>query len=124
MQMRKRQHLIGISISAHETWSSLSSIAETIEPTSTHREAFISECRSGAFDNVAAIYRTFASASITGNWDEELVNALPPSIQFCAHNGAGYDQIDVHACKERGESLETPEACFFSPTILTFPTSN
>ena len=46
-------------------------------------------------------FRTFDSVSITGKWDQELVSALPQSLVFCSHNGAGYDQIDVAACSAR-----------------------
>jgi glyoxylate reductase len=44
---------------------------------------------------------TFPSVAITGLWDEELINALPRSLIFCCHNGAGYNQVDVHACSAR-----------------------
>lgn len=87
--------LLGKIDHAHTTWFSLSNVAELLTPKSTNRQAFIEECRSGAFDNVVAVYRTFGSVEITGLWDEELVNALPKSLKFCAHNGAGYDQVDV-----------------------------
>lgn len=30
------------------------------------------------------------------------MSALPPSLRFICHNGAGYDQIDVSACSARG----------------------
>lgn len=49
----------------------------------------------------------------TGNVDEELVNALPSSLKFLAHCGAGYDQIDVHACSARNPPIRvsnTPTA--------------
>lgn len=97
--------LLGKIDHAHDTWNSLSDIADLIEPQSKNRSEFLEECKSGKLDGVAAAYRTFMSASITGLWDEELVNALPKSLQFCAHNGAGYDQIDVHACSERNPPI-------------------
>lgn len=89
-----------ILYSAKKEWEALSSIGDLIEPKSKNREEFIKECQSGAFDNVVAIYRTFASVAITGLIDEELVAALPKGVKFMAHNGAGYDQIDVHACTQ------------------------
>lgn len=73
-----------------------------------------------------AAYRTFCSFAITGLFDEELVNALPSSLEYLAHcgmsikggytiaqcanpksiqTGAGYDQVDVHACSARNPSL-------------------
>jgi glyoxylate reductase len=87
--------------SAHEEWEALSSIAETIKPKSSKREDFLKECGSGAFDEVVAVYRTFPSVSITGLIDEDLVKAFPQSVKFICHNGAGYDQVDVHACTAR-----------------------
>lgn len=48
-----------------------------------------------------AAYRTFVSVDVTGMWDADLVAALPSSLLYCAHNGAGYDQIDVTACSAR-----------------------
>ncbi|RDW66276.1 NAD(P)-binding Rossmann-fold containing protein [Coleophoma cylindrospora] len=93
--------LLGAIDHATEAWSSLSSIADIIEPKSRSRAEFIEECKSGAFANVVAAYRTFPSVAITGMIDEELVPILPKSLKFIAHNGAGYDQIDVHACTAR-----------------------
>lgn len=90
--------LLGEIEHAHKEWSALSSIADLIEPKSRSRDEFIEECKSGAFDKVVVAYRTFQSVAITGLIDEELVPLLPKSLRFIAHNGAGYDQIDVHAC--------------------------
>ncbi|GAB1203957.1 hypothetical protein APSETT445_002602 [Aspergillus pseudonomiae] len=87
--------------SAHTTWQSLSDIAELVKPTATNRAEFIQECKDGKLDGVVAAYRTFDSVSITGLVDEELVNALPSSLKYLAHCGAGYDQVDVHACSAR-----------------------
>lgn len=98
--------LLGKIDHATTTWNALSDIADLLEPQSTNRPQFLQECRSGAFNNVAACYRTFASASITGPWDAELIAALPQSLKFCAHNGAGYDQIDVAACTARDPPLK------------------
>ena len=73
--------------SAHKEWASVSEIADTIEPKARSREEFIEECKSGAFDNVVAAYRTFQSVAISGLFDEELVSILPKSLKFIAHNG-------------------------------------
>jgi len=90
--------LLGEIDHAKKEWSALSSIAETVEPKSQSRKEFIEECRSGSFDKVVAAYRTFQSVAITGLVDEELIKELPKGLKFISHNGAGYDQIDVHAC--------------------------
>ncbi|GAA6051351.1 hypothetical protein JCM3770_004496 [Rhodotorula araucariae] len=70
---------------------------------SSSREGFLADCRAGKYDGVRAMYRHFkgASTKVTGLLDPELVQALPESLQFIAHNGAGYDQINVQACTER-----------------------
>lgn len=73
--------------SAHKAWNSLSDIAELLKTTATNRAEFLQECRSGKFDGVVAIYRTLPSVTISGNIDEEIVNALPKSLNFIAHCG-------------------------------------
>lgn len=40
----------------------------------------------------------------TGPFNAELVQALPSSLKYICHNGAGYDNIDVGACSEKGWS--------------------
>lgn len=40
--------------------------------------------------------------SITGLFDDELLSALPKSVKFVCHNGAGYDSVDVLACTKHG----------------------
>jgi glyoxylate reductase len=54
------------------------------------------------YANTVGIYRHNTSADRIGIFDSDLVNALPESVVWIAHNGAGYDQIDVAACKARG----------------------
>lgn len=51
------------------------------------RQAFLEECKRGAFDGVVAAYRTFDSFAITGKIDAEVVAALPRTLKFLAHNG-------------------------------------
>ncbi|QSZ29044.1 hypothetical protein DSL72_003554 [Monilinia vaccinii-corymbosi] len=93
--------LLGQIDHAKEEWNALSNIGELLEPKARSRPEFIEECKSGRFDNVVAISRTFTSVAITGLFDAELISVLPKSLKFIAHNGAGYDQIDVHACTAR-----------------------
>lgn len=85
-------------------------IADIVVPKSTDRAGFLVEAASGAFDGCLVAYRTFGSVSITGRVDSELVVALPPSLRFICHNGAGFDQIvgsssqppGLHQARERG----------------------
>lgn len=44
---------------------------------------------------------------MTGPFNQELVSALPKSIKYITHNGAGYDNIDVSACSSRGISVSS-----------------
>lgn len=89
-------------LSAHETWSALSTSADVVLPRSSDRQSFIQELDSGSLDGVTVAYRTFDSSSVTGNIDAELISHLPSSLKFICHNGAGYDSIDVPACTARG----------------------
>lgn len=60
---------------------------------------------------MVGIYRSNESTSVTGQFDKELIQALPTSIRYITHNGAGYDNIDVPACTERDiEVSSTPIA--------------
>ena len=65
------------------------------------RADFIKKCQSGEYDEVVGIYRSNESTSATGPFNRELVEALPSSLKYIAHNGAGYDNIDIAACTER-----------------------
>lgn len=77
-----------INNSATNSWNSLSSLADLVEPRARSRTEFIDECRGGTLENVLIIYRTFESVDMTGRMDKELVTALPTSVKFVCHNGA------------------------------------
>ncbi|KAL8770057.1 MAG: hypothetical protein Q9209_004095 [Squamulea sp. 1 TL-2023] len=84
---------------AQAAYDSLSSLADLITPKSTQPAEFLEECRSGAFNGTKAVCRTFQSVSITGRIEGEVVRALAEAgVRFIAHNGAGYDQIDIPSC--------------------------
>ncbi|KAJ5343871.1 hypothetical protein N7541_008578 [Penicillium brevicompactum] len=97
--------LIGNIDHAQKAWIALGASAELIESTATQRTEFIQECKDGKFDGVIALYRSIPSVPLTGVFDEELLNVLPKSLRFIAHCGAGYDQIDVHACSARSPPI-------------------
>ncbi|KAJ5762229.1 uncharacterized protein N7511_005611 [Penicillium nucicola] len=97
--------LLGRVDHASTAWEALGELAELVKPTATNRADFIQECKEGKLGRVVAIYRTIHSISITGLVDEELVNILPSSLRYIAHCGAGYDQIDVHACSARNPPI-------------------
>ncbi|MCJ1407656.1 hypothetical protein MMC19_001727 [Ptychographa xylographoides] len=87
---------------AEKDWRSLSNLAELVTPKATSRADFIKECESGELDGIVATFRTFSSVTITGRVDTELIQALPKSLKYICHNGAGYDQIDVPDCTAHG----------------------
>ena len=72
---------------------------------SKSRAEFLEECKAGGkYAGTVGIYRHNESSKHIGVFDAELIKALPDSVGWIAHNGAGYDQIDVNACKEKGTS--------------------
>lgn len=87
---------------ADELLSDLSKKWDIVPLSSSTRSGFIDDCRF-KYAHAKGIYRHFkgASTKVTGLFDAELVSALPDTLQFIAHNGAGYDQIDVDACTKR-----------------------
>ncbi|KAJ5637928.1 hypothetical protein N7490_007807 [Penicillium lividum] len=97
--------LLGDIDHAQKAWNGLSELGELLKSTASDRAEFLQECRNGKYDGVVAIYRTFHSAGFTGLIDEELINALPSSLKYMAHCGAGYDMIDVHACSARNPPI-------------------
>lgn len=79
------------------------------------REQFLTNCKNGEYDDVVVIYRSNASTKHTGRFDKELVSALPKSVKYIVHNGAGYDNIDVPVVTEAGTFLPSR----FYKTMLT-----
>ncbi|KAI9782736.1 MAG: hypothetical protein M1839_004724 [Geoglossum umbratile] len=101
-QQRPKVLLLGEIEHAHKQWDALGDFAELVEPEAKNREDFIEDALSGEFDGAVVAYRTFASVDITGRFDKELISVLPASLKFICHNGAGYDQVDIQPCTERG----------------------
>lgn len=104
--------LIGALTHTRPEWQALSPLTSTLHeyPTGT-RADFLALCRANAFPNLYALYRSNDSNKYTGNFDAELLAALPPTLKYICHNGAGYDNIDIGACTERGiEVSSTPGA--------------
>lgn len=102
---RPKVLLLGEIETAHAKYASLVSTHDAeiiIPPADTTRASFLAQCASGAYDGVLVAYRTFGSTSLTGALDAQLLSALPSSLKFICHNGAGYDQIDIPACTARG----------------------
>jgi glyoxylate reductase len=64
---------------------------------------------------VVGIFRDNTSADQIGFFDKEIVNGFSSSVKWIAHNGAGYDQIDVLACKAKGTVNDFPYFRQFIP---------
>lgn len=70
---------------------------------SPNRSEFLKGCAPGGkYSDIVGIYRENGSADKIGVFDGEIINGLSPSVKWIAHNGAGYDPVDVHACVARG----------------------
>ncbi|KAL1853693.1 hypothetical protein Plec18167_005099 [Paecilomyces lecythidis] len=103
--------LIGKITHARKEWEALSSILTLKEYPDGNREEFIKNCQSGQYDDVVAIYRSNASNKVTGSFNAELLSVLPKSVKYICHNGAGYDNLDVATCSQKGISVSsTPVA--------------
>ncbi|KAF2019767.1 hypothetical protein BU24DRAFT_419391 [Aaosphaeria arxii CBS 175.79] len=109
---QKAALLIGNLNHTKSQWQEVESVASKLyEYPTGSREDFISKCQKGDFDGVYALYRSNDSNKITGNFNDELLEALPSSLKYICHNGAGYDNIDIPACTKRGISVSsTPVA--------------
>jgi len=96
--------LCGDIVWAHEETKELfQGLAEVVRMDSLDRADFLKNLKPGGkYERTVAIYRTNESAEHVGTFDRALIEALPSALRWLAHNGAGYDQIDAKACKEKG----------------------
>lgn len=102
--------LLGTIKYAHAEWQALQQIAQVVTLESKSREEFLTDLK-GKYADIVAIYRTVQSAKVTGLFDEEIANAMPESLKYLCHNGAGYDQIAVKYFTPRGIKVShTPGA--------------
>lgn len=95
--------LVGPLVHARKEWEECAHFTSQLyEYPRGSRDDFISKCKSGEYTDLFAMYRSNDSNSITGDFDAELIEALPSSLKFICHNGAGYDNIDIEACTKKG----------------------
>jgi len=104
--------ICGALVWADSTLDAMSSDFEFVRlDTSLDRAGFLKECKDGRYKNLKGIYRHNTSADSMGVFDAEVIAGLPESMKVLAHNGAGYDQIDIAACSKRGIKVSnTPSA--------------
>ena len=100
--------LIGKLSHAQKEWNDCTQVASKLyEYPDGNREDFLLKCKNGDFDGVYALYRSNDSNPITGDFNAELLDALPKSLKFICHNGAGYNNLDVATCSKKGISVSS-----------------
>ncbi|KIM63933.1 hypothetical protein SCLCIDRAFT_15408 [Scleroderma citrinum Foug A] len=80
-------------------------LADVVRMDSPDRADFLAGLKPGGkYHGIVGIYRHNDSAARVGVFDKEIIGALAATgtIRWIAHNGAGYDQIDVQECTARG----------------------
>lgn len=98
----------------------LGDIAEVVYVDSPDRASFLAGFQEGGkYAGAIAIYRENTSASKLGIFDKELIEGLPSSVKWIAHNGAGYDPVDVHACVAKGIRLSNTPGAVDDATATT-----
>ncbi|KAL2808890.1 D-isomer specific 2-hydroxyacid dehydrogenase [Aspergillus granulosus] len=67
------------------------------------RPSFIEALKNKRYGDFVSIFRPhFQSGGEMGQWDEELIGLLPPSVRIFASAGAGFNWADVEALGRRG----------------------
>ncbi|KAL3440682.1 hypothetical protein BJX65DRAFT_316310 [Aspergillus insuetus] len=67
------------------------------------RTSFIEALKNKRYGSFVAIFRPhFQSGGEMGQWDNELIALLPPSVRIFASAGAGFNWADVEALGRRG----------------------
>lgn len=113
--------ICGDLVWAHENCENMfKGVAEVVRMDSPNRADFLQNVKPGGkYANIVGIYRHNISADYIGIFDKEIVDALPASMKWIAHNGAGYDQIDVVACKARGITVSNTPGAVDDATATT-----
>ncbi|KAF8891757.1 hypothetical protein BD779DRAFT_1512939 [Infundibulicybe gibba] len=100
--------------------SLLGGIAEVIRLSSPNRADFLKGFQAdGKYAGTIGIYRDNTSANQIGIFDKEIVDGIASTVKWIAHNGAGYDQIDVLACKAKGISVSNTPGAVDDATATT-----
>jgi lactate dehydrogenase-like 2-hydroxyacid dehydrogenase len=97
-------------------------LADIVVMDSPNRADFLAGLKTGQrYDGIVGIYRHNTSADRIGVFDEEIIDALAETgtVKWIAHNGAGYDQIDVLQCAKKGISVSNTPGAVDDATATT-----
>ncbi|KAL4071319.1 D-isomer specific 2-hydroxyacid dehydrogenase [Scleroderma yunnanense] len=89
---------------------------------SPDRADFLAGLRPGGkYDGIVGVYRHNDSAARIGVFDKEIIGALAATgtIKWIAHNGAGYDQIDIQECAAKGIRVSNTPGAVDDATATT-----
>jgi len=119
--MAPRVLLCGDIVWAHDEVKELfDGTAEVIRMDSSNRADFLAGLKpNGKYGGIIGIYRHNSSAERIGIFDKQIIGALTPNVKWIAHNGAGYDQIDVQECKAKGISVSNTPGAVDEATATT-----
>ncbi|KII95715.1 hypothetical protein PLICRDRAFT_170328 [Plicaturopsis crispa FD-325 SS-3] len=119
--MAPRILICGDIVWAHdEVKELLGDLAEVVRLDSTSRADFLANLKlGGKYAGIVGVYRHNTSADRIGLFDKEIIAALAPSVKWIAHNGAGYDQIDVLECKAKGIKVSNTPGAVDDATATT-----
>ncbi|KAH7883187.1 D-isomer specific 2-hydroxyacid dehydrogenase [Phlebopus sp. FC_14] len=97
-------------------------LADVVPMDSPDRADFLAGLHAGGkYEGIVGIYRNNTSADRIGVFDKEIVSALAATgtVRWIAHNGAGYDQIDVAECAAKGISVSNTPGAVDDATATT-----
>jgi len=80
---------------------------------SPNRADFLKNLKPGGrYAGIVGVYRHNISADLIGIFDPEIIYALAETgVKWIAHNGAGYDHINIPACIAKGELVSVVTIC-------------
>jgi len=107
---------------AHEECKQLfDGLAEVVRMDSQTRDDFLAGLKPGGkYAGTVGIYRHNTSADRIGVFDKPIVAALSEAgVKWVAHNGAGYDQIDVLECRAKGITVSNTPGAVDDATATT-----
>ncbi|KAI6007724.1 D-isomer specific 2-hydroxyacid dehydrogenase [Pisolithus orientalis] len=123
MARQRRIILCGDLVWAHDEVEQLfHGVAVVVNMDSPNRADFLMGLKPGGkYDGAVGIYRHNASADRIGVFDKEIITALAATgtVKWIAHNGAGYDQIDIEECAKRGSHPSFTLPFFLSLHLYT-----